>query len=194
MPLSFFKNLKVDEWDRMVDVNIKGVLYCTGAVINHMKEKKSGHIVNLSSVAGRVVFPAGSVYCATKFAVAAFTEGLRQEFSVRSNIRVTSIEPGIVATELTDTITDESLKQFVENGKKMETLQAQDIANAILYAVDSPSHVNVNEVLIEYNTRKIVLSKIPHVVILGGGFGGLSAANEIRNLTLEILLKSILQL
>jgi len=148
MPLSFFKNLKIDEWDRMIDVNIKGVLYCTGSVISHMKEKKSGHIVNISSVAGRVVFPAGSVYCATKFAVAAFTEGLRQEFSVRSNIRVTSIEPGIVATELTDTITDESLQQFVEHGKKMETLQAQDIANAILYAVDSPPHVNVNEILI----------------------------------------------
>ena len=154
MPLSFFKNLKVDEWDRMIDVNIKGVLYCTGSVISHMKEKKSGHIVNLSSVAGRVVFPAGSVYCATKFAVAAFTEGLRQEFSVRSNIRVTSIEPGIVATELTDTITDESLQQFVENGKKMKTLQAQDIANAILYAVDSPSHVNVNEILIRPTTQE----------------------------------------
>ena len=154
MPLSFFKSLKVDEWDRMIDVNIKGVLYCTGSVISHMKEKKSGHIVNLSSVAGRVVFPAGSVYCATKFAIAAFTEGLRQEFSVRSNIRVTSIEPGIVATELTDTITDESLQQFVENGKKMETLQAQDIANAILYAVDSPSHVNVNEILIRPTTQE----------------------------------------
>ncbi len=154
MPLSFFKNLKVEEWDRMIDVNIKGVLYCTGSVISHMKEKKSGHIVNLSSVAGRVVFPAGSVYCATKFAIAAFTEGLRQEFSVRSNIRVTSIEPGIVATELTDTITDESLQQFVENGKKMETLQAQDIANAILYAVDSPSHVNVNEILIRPTTQE----------------------------------------
>ena len=99
MPLSFFKSLKVDEWDKMIDVNIKGVLYCTAAVISHMKEKKSGHIVNLSSVAGRIVFPAGSVYCATKHAVAAFTEGLRQEFSVRSNIRVTSIEPGVVATE-----------------------------------------------------------------------------------------------
>ena len=143
MPLSFFKNLKVDEWDQMIDVNIKGVLYCTGSVISHMKEKKSGHIVNLSSVAGRVVFPAGSVYCATKFAIAAFTEGLRQEFSVRSNIRVTSIEPGIVATELTDTITDESLKQF-------------EILTSTRYctdAVDSPSHVNVNEILIRQFVR-----------------------------------------
>lgn len=154
MPLSFFKSLKVDEWDKMIDVNIKGVLYCTAAVIPHMKEKKSGHIVNLSSVAGRIVFPAGSVYCATKHAVAAFTEGLRQEFSVRSNIRVTSIEPGVVATELTDTITDESLQGFIENTKKMEALQAEDIANAILYAVDSPSHVNVNEILIRPTTQE----------------------------------------
>ncbi len=154
MPLSFFKNLKVDEWEKMIDVNIKGVLYSTAAVINHMKEKKSGHIVNLSSVAGRIVFPAGSVYCATKHAVAALSEGLRQEFSVRSNIRVTSIEPGVVATELNDAITDESLQGFVENAKKMTSLQADDIANAILYAVDSPPHVNVNEILIRPTTQE----------------------------------------
>ena len=154
MPLSLFKSLKVDEWDRMIDVNIKGVLYCTGSVILHMKEKKSGHIVNLSSVAGRTVFPTGTVYCATKHAITAFSEGLRQEFSARSNIRVTSIEPGVVATELTDTITDESLQGFIENARKMETLQAKDIANAILYAVESPSHVNVNEVLIRPTTQE----------------------------------------
>ena len=154
MPLSLFKSLKVDEWDRMIDVNIKGVLYCTGSVILHMKEKKSGYIVNLSSVAGRTVFPTGTVYCATKHAITAFSEGLRQEFSARSNIRVTSIEPGVVATELTDTITDESLQGFIENAKKMETLQAKDIANAILYAVESPSHVNVNEVLIRPTTQE----------------------------------------
>ena len=154
MPLSFFKNLKVDEWDKMIDVNIKGVLYATASVISHMKEKKSGHIVNLSSVAGRIVFPSGSVYCATKHEVAAFSEGLRQEFSVRSNIRVTSIEPGVVDTELNDTITDESLQGFIENTKKMEALHAEDIANAILYAVDSPSYVNVNEILIRPTTQE----------------------------------------
>ena len=148
MPLSFVKNLKVDEWDRMVDVNIKGVLYCTAAVLPHMLESKSGHIVNISSVAGRLVFPAGSVYCATKHAITAFSEGLRAELSVRKNIRVTCIEPGVVATELTDTITDESLQGFVEGAKKMESLHAADIADAILYAVESPGHVNVNEVLI----------------------------------------------
>lgn len=154
MPLDFFKNLKVSEWDQMVDVNIKGVLYCTGAVIPHLVAKKSGHIVNLSSVAGRIVFPAGSVYCATKHAVAAFSEGLRQEFSIRYNIRVTSIEPGVVATELNDTITDESLKGFVESVKKMVALQAEDIANAILFAVESPPHMNVNEILIRPTTQE----------------------------------------
>ena len=155
MPLSFFKSLKVDEWDKMIDVNIKGVLYSTGAVITHMKEKKSGHIVNLSSVAGRVVFASGSVYCATKFAIAAFSEGLRKEFSARTNIRVTSIEPGVVDTELNDTITEDSLKGFVENAKKMEALHAEDIANAILYAVESPPHVNVNEILIRPTTQEL---------------------------------------
>jgi len=154
MPLSFVKNLKIDEWDQMIDVNIKGVLYCTAAVISHMIEQQSGHIVNISSVAGRIVFPAGSVYCATKHAITAFSEGLREELSVRKNIRVTCIEPGVVSTELTNTITDESLKGFVENSKKMESLKAEDIANAILYAVDAPKHVNVNEILIRPTTQE----------------------------------------
>lgn len=148
MPLSLVKNLHVDEWDRMVDVNIKGVLYCTAAALPHMLAAKSGHIVNVSSVAGRIVFPGGSVYCATKHALTAFSEGLRQELSTRENIRVTCIEPGAVATELTNTITDEALRKFVENTKKMEILQSQDIADAILYAVGTPNHVNVNEILI----------------------------------------------
>jgi len=154
MPLSFIKTLKVDEWDQMIDVNIKGVMYCTAAVISHMKEKKSGHIVNISSVAGRIVFPGGSVYCATKHAITAFSEGLRQEFSTRSNIRVTCIEPGVVATELANTITDESLQAFVESAKKMQSLNAEDIANAILFAVEAPNHVNVNEILIRPTTQE----------------------------------------
>jgi NADP-dependent 3-hydroxy acid dehydrogenase YdfG len=154
MPLSFFKNLKINEWDQMIDVNIRGVLYCTAAVIPHMLAKKSGHIVNISSVAGRIVFPAGSVYCATKHAITALSEGLRQEFSQRSNIRVTCVEPGVVATELTNTITDESLKAFVESSKKMESLRSEDIANAIVYAVESPPHVNVNEILIRPVTQE----------------------------------------
>jgi NADP-dependent 3-hydroxy acid dehydrogenase YdfG len=153
-PLSFFKNLKVDEWDKMIDVNIRGVLYCTAAVITHMVNKKSGHIVNISSIAGRIVYPAGSVYCATKHAITAFSEGLRQEFSQRSNIRITCIEPGLVATELTNTITDKALEKYVEKTKQMEALQAEDIADAIVFAVQAPSHVNVNEMLIRPTTQE----------------------------------------
>jgi len=153
-PLSFFKNLKVEEWDKMIDVNIKGVIYCTAAVITTMANNKSGHIVNISSVAGRVVYPSGSVYCATKHAVIAFSEGLRQEFSQRSNIRVTCIEPGVVATELIEAITDKALEKYVERTKQMEALQAEDIANAIMFAVAAPHHVNVNEILIRPMTQE----------------------------------------
>lgn len=148
MPLSFFKNLKVSEWEQMIDVNLKGVLYCTAAVIPFMITKKSGHIVNISSVAGRIVFPAGSVYCATKHAVTAFSEGLRQELSQRYNIKVTCIEPGVVSTELPNTITDKSLESFIESVKEMESLNAEDIANAIIYSLDSPQYLNINEILL----------------------------------------------
>jgi NADP-dependent 3-hydroxy acid dehydrogenase YdfG len=148
MPLSFFKNSKVEEWEQMIDVNIKGVLYCTSAAIPYMLDKKSGHIVNISSVAGRIVFAGGSVYCATKHAITAFSEGLRMELSPRYNIRVTCIEPGAVSTELLETITDKSMTKFIEASKNMETLQSEDIVNAILYAIQAPSHVNVNEILI----------------------------------------------
>ena len=148
MPLSFVKNLKVEEWERMVDVNFKGVLFCTAAVLPNMLDNGTGHIINISSVAGRIVFPAGSIYCATKHAVTAFSEGLRQELSPRKNIRVTSIEPGVVETELNQTITDESLTKFLENTKNMEGLKAEDISNAIVFAIDAPNHVSVNEILV----------------------------------------------
>jgi NADP-dependent 3-hydroxy acid dehydrogenase YdfG len=148
MPLSYFRNGKVEEWERMIDVNIKGVLYCTSAVIPHMLDKKSGHIVNISSVAGRIVFAGGSVYCATKHAITAFSEGLRKELSPEHNIRVTCIEPGAVSTELLETITDESMEGHIQATKNMETLQSEDIANAVLYAIQAPNHVNVNEILI----------------------------------------------
>src|ERR671931_1031435 len=148
MPLSYFKNCKIKEWEQMIDVNIKGVLYCTSAVIPYMVDKKSGHIVNSSSLAGRIVFAGGSVYCATKHAITAFSEGLRKELSPEYNIRVTCIEPGAVSTELLETITDESMAKFIEASKNMERLQSDDVANAILYAIQAPNHVNVNEILL----------------------------------------------
>jgi NADP-dependent 3-hydroxy acid dehydrogenase YdfG len=154
MPLSYFKNCKVKEWEQMIDINIKGVLYCTSAVIPYMIDKKSGHIVNVSSVAGRIVFAGGSVYCATKHAITALSEGLRKELSPEYNIRVTCIEPGAVSTELLETITDESMSKFIEASKNMERLQSEDIANAILYAVQVPNHVNVNEILMRPTSQE----------------------------------------
>ena len=149
MPLSYVKKLKTDEWDKMIDVNIKGVLNGVAAVLPQMVEHKRGHIINISSVAGRKLFPGGSVYCATKFAVRAFSEGLRSEL-VADNIRVTAIEPGAVATELTDTITDEDIMENVMKPMfdQLDPLQAEDIAESILYALQQPEHVNVQELLV----------------------------------------------
>jgi len=154
-PLSLIKNLKINEWEQMIDVNIKGLLYCTAAVLPYMIEKKSGHIVNLSSIAGRIVFPAGSVYCATKHAVTAFSEGLRLELSPRFNIRVTCIEPGVVETGLINQTTDKSLKRLVENTKKMSALKVEDIAKLILFTVNMPSHVNINELMIRPTAQEM---------------------------------------
>lgn len=148
MPLSFVKNLHVEEWEKMIDVNVKGVMYAVAAVLPNMRENKYGHIINISSVAGKKVMPGSAVYSATKFAVRAFTEGLRMELSPKDNIRATSIEPGAVATELTNTITDDEIQQFVEKLKNMEMLNSEDIARSILYALEQPQHVNIGELLI----------------------------------------------
>ena len=149
MPLSYMNKLKIDEWDKMVDVNIKGVLYGIAAVLPIMEEQKSGHILNISSVAGHQVMKGSAVYSGTKYAVRAISDGLRQEIDPSHEIRVTIVSPGAVATELTDTITDDDvLDSFKSMSESMEPLQAEDIANAIGYAVEQPSHVDVNEILI----------------------------------------------
>ena len=149
MPLSFVKSLKTDEWEQMIDTNIKGVLNGVGAVLPTLLENKSGHIINISSVAGRKVFQGGAVYCATKFAVTAFSEGLRAELSPSENIRITAIEPGAVNTNLTSTITDEKVKeQMMPMFENMEMLEATDIAASVIYALKQPQRVNVNEVLL----------------------------------------------
>ena len=148
MPLSYMKNLHEEEWERMVDVNLKGVLYCIGAVLPAMLDQESGHIVNISSVAGRRVMPGGAVYSATKFGVRALSEGMRQELGPQG-IRVTSVEPGAVDTELPETITDEELMEdFGDMLSGFKILESEDIAQKILEAVASPPHVDVEEVLI----------------------------------------------
>ena len=146
MPLSYMKNIHVDEWMTMVDVNLKGVLLCLAETLPDMIERKSGHIINISSTAGREVMMGSAVYSATKFAVRALSDGLRQELAPKQGIRVTCIEPGAVETELTETITDdelmEDMKSFFDN---IDFLDAEDIANAIYYAISQPDGVHVNE-------------------------------------------------
>lgn len=151
MPLSQLHKNKQDEWDTMVDVNIKGVLYGIGAVLPYMRKQKSGHIINISSVAGHEVMPSSAVYSGTKFAVRAITEGLRKEESVDNNIRATIISPGAVDTELKDHITDEEIKQGIGN---IQAIDADAIARAINYAVSEPDDVSINEILIRPTSQK----------------------------------------
>ncbi|TDN89324.1 hypothetical protein DET49_10669 [Salegentibacter sp. 24] len=149
MPLSYVKNLHTDEWDKMIDVNIKGVTNGVAAVLPTMMEQKSGHIINISSSAGHKYYPGGAVYCATKAAVKMFSEGLRAELAPHFGINVTSIDPGFVSTELTDTITDEQIKKDMEPMfKELTPLQAQDIADAIYYSLSQPKRANINDVYI----------------------------------------------
>jgi NADP-dependent 3-hydroxy acid dehydrogenase YdfG len=145
MPLSPLDQLKVDEWEQMIDVNIKGVLYGIAAVLPTMREQHSGHIINLSSVAGHVVFPGAAVYCATKYAVKALSEGIRQEGG--AEIRSTNISPGAVATELTTTISDPETAKGVEELYEM-AINADAIARAIAFAIEQPADVDVNELII----------------------------------------------
>ncbi|HKK91786.1 MAG TPA: SDR family oxidoreductase [Longimicrobiales bacterium] len=149
MPLSPLASGRVEDWDRMVDVNIKGVLYGLAAVLPTMLEQGGGHIVNVGSLAGRRPFPGGTVYSATKFAVRALTAGIQLELSAEHGIRVTDVQPGVVATELMDHIPDATVQdRFATTWAQRRTLQPMDIANAVLFAVTAPDHVNVNEILV----------------------------------------------
>ncbi|WP_270182379.1 SDR family oxidoreductase [Alkalihalobacillus sp. CinArs1] len=148
MLLSFMKNDEVDQWTQMVDVNINGVLHGVHAVLPDMLKQESGHIVNVSSVAGHEVFPSSSVYSATKYAVRALSMGLEKELS-KTGVRVTNISPGAVESELTNHITDdEVLEMFKDRAASMKKLQADDIARAVVYALTQPDYVNVNEVVV----------------------------------------------
>lgn len=153
MPLSYLNKRKIDEWDTMIDVNIKGVLYGIAAAVPIMEGQGRGHIINISSVAGHRVGMAGAVYSGTKFAVRAITEGLRMELSPTSRIRATVISPGLVETELLSTITDEDALRALKSRIAGEALRPEDIANAIAYAVDQPERASVNEILIRPTTQ-----------------------------------------
>jgi NADP-dependent 3-hydroxy acid dehydrogenase YdfG len=146
MPQSLLERLKIDEWDRMIDVNIKGVLYGIAAVLPYMQAQRSGHIINVSSVAGHKVRPGGTVYSATKHAVRVISEGLRQEVKPY-NIRTTVISPGAVDTELPNTITDpvvaESMRKFYDD----VAIPAESFAHAVAFAIGQPANIDINEIL-----------------------------------------------
>ena len=149
MPASDVETLKVDEWHRMVDVNVKGVLNSTAAALPHLIRRGEAHIVNTSSIAGRKVFPGLTVYCATKHAIAAFSEGLRLELAPKHNIRVTCLQPGAVDTELFEHVSDAGYRQQMEGLRKQMTfVTAGEIADTVVFALQAPSHVNVAEVFL----------------------------------------------
>jgi NADP-dependent 3-hydroxy acid dehydrogenase YdfG len=145
MPHSPLERRKIADWDRMIDVNIKGVLYGIAAALPAMQAQKSGHIINVSSVAGHKVRPGSAVYAATKHAVRALSEGLRLEVKPY-NIRTTVISPGAVATELPDSITEPDI---AENVKKFYdvAIAADSFARTIVFAMSQPDEVDVNEIL-----------------------------------------------
>jgi NADP-dependent 3-hydroxy acid dehydrogenase YdfG len=152
MPLSLIEQLKVEEWDRMIDVNLKGVLYGIAAALPIFQAQNSGHFVNITSVADRWVGPTATVYCATKHAVRVISEGLRQE--VGSNIRVTVIALGATASELPNTISDPEMKKAAIEQFRIDLLPAEAIARAIAYAVEQPADVDVNEIVVRPSAQK----------------------------------------
>ncbi|MER9556376.1 SDR family oxidoreductase [Mesorhizobium sp. M0323] len=146
MPLAPLERLKVDEWDRMIDVNIKGVLYGIAAALPYMKEQRSGHIINVSSVYGHVVDPGAAVYCATKFAVRALSEGLRKEVKPY-NIRTTLISPGAVSTELLEHISEKDIQQGTRDFVSKIAVGPDTFARTVAFAINEPDNVDINEIL-----------------------------------------------
>ncbi|TIL21898.1 MAG: SDR family oxidoreductase [Mesorhizobium sp.] len=147
MPLSLMASMKIDEWDRMVDVNIKGVLYGIAAVLPEMTP---GHVVNIASIGALSVSPTAAVYCATKYAVRAISDGLRQE---HDNIRVTCIHPGVVESELADTITDPMAAEAMKTYRAI-ALQPDAIGRAVRFVIEQPDDVDVNEIVIRPTANK----------------------------------------
>lgn len=147
MAIAPLAKLRADEWDRMIDINIKGVLYGISAALPVFTKQGGGHFINVASIAGlKVTSPGGTVYSATKFAVRAISEGLRHE--VGGTIRTTIISPGAVTTELPEGSSDESSKKAVAAWYQAQAIPADSIARAIAYAIEQPADVDVNEIVV----------------------------------------------
>jgi NADP-dependent 3-hydroxy acid dehydrogenase YdfG len=152
MPLSMLNNYKLNEWHQMVDVNIKGVLHGIAAALPVFEKQDSGQFINISSVGDRWVGPTSSVYSATKFAVRAISEGLRQEVS--PNIRVTLVAPGATESELAESISDADLKKVAIERFRVNLLSAAAIARAVAFAIEQPADVDVNELVVRPTAQK----------------------------------------
>ncbi|QTN01643.1 SDR family NAD(P)-dependent oxidoreductase [Sediminibacillus dalangtanensis] len=147
MPLSPLEALKIEEWNRMIDVNIRGVLHGIASGLPVMKKQGCGHFINIASTGAYEVSPTAAVYCATKYAVRAITDGLRQE-TVGQDIRVTLLSPGVTESELADSITDNDAREFMKEYRRT-ALPATAIARAIVYALEQPENTDVSEVVIK---------------------------------------------
>lgn len=145
MPLSTLDALKIDEWNRMIDVNIRGVLHGIAAVLPGMQARRSGQVINIASIGAYAVSPTAAVYCATKFAVAAITDGLRQE--VGGDIRVTLVSPGVVESALAESISDSGARDAMREFRKV-AIKPETIAHAIGFAIDQPADVDVSELIV----------------------------------------------
>lgn len=144
-----------EEWRRIIGVNVLGLMYATHAALPLMKAQGGGHIINMSSLLGRIAQAGTGVYAATKWAVGAFSEALRQE-AVSYKVRVTVIEPGLTTTEINDHITDEGTKAMLDSyTSSLRTLDASDIAAAVVYAVTQPPHVSINELLVRPSEQAV---------------------------------------
>lgn len=155
MPLSKLKMRKIHEWEAMIDVNIKGVLYGIYAVLPYMQEQNEGHIINVSSIAGHIVFPGSAVYCGTKAAVRSISEGLRMEESPESNIRSTIISPGSILTELSTHITDLEQKEAIEQIEDTVGITPENIAESIYFAITQPEEVGINEIIVRPTKQQL---------------------------------------
>jgi len=154
MPHSLLERGRVQDWDRMIDVNLKGTLYGIGAALPHMTAQKSGHIINVSSVAGHKVRQTSAVYAATKTAVRVISEGLRMEM-VPHNVRVTVISPGAVESELADSITDPEIAKNMQAFYEANAIPASTFANMVAFAMSQPEDVDINEILFRPTVQEL---------------------------------------
>lgn len=154
MPHSPLERLKLDDWNNMIDVNLRGVLHGIAAALPYMKEQKSGHFINVSSVAGHKVRPGAAVYAATKFAVRAVSEGLRQEVKPY-NVRTTIISPGAIATELPGSITEGDVQDAVQGFYDQFAIPADSFARTVAFAIGQPPDVDINEILFRPTAQEL---------------------------------------